>query len=238
MGYITSKATLATLAAAGFLFASGQSFAIPTIKISSPGDTDIFVTDGGTGDGDGVADGKIEFSEAIGSFSFVGSTAFTRPFLGTDAVQLDTAFTAVSAGADEVVFTFSDTGFIGDGGFTFTSAIGGTSDGTVNYDAFVDDSDLLFGQAVQVGDLGPFSPGGLSFSGDDFGSAIVSSPFSMTQVITVTHTAAGITDITTGDANLRGAPTPTDVPEPATLLLIGTGLLAAGGMAVRRRAAA
>jgi hypothetical protein len=104
----TKTPLLAALVAAGAMIGASVAHAVPTITISSPGETDIVVTDGGIGDDDGVADGKIEFSENISSFNFVGSTAFTKPFLGTDALQIDTAFTAVSLGAGDVTITFSE----------------------------------------------------------------------------------------------------------------------------------
>ena len=88
----TKTPLLAALVAAGAMIGASVAHAVPTITISSPGEIDIVVTDGGIGDDDGVADGKIEFSESISSFNFVGSTAFTKPFLGTDASSSNFGF--------------------------------------------------------------------------------------------------------------------------------------------------
>ena len=220
---------LAALVAAGALIGASVAHALPTMTISAPGETDIVVEDGGVGDTDGAANGRILFNVDIGSFISVGSAAFTKPFLGTDALQIDTAFTAVSSAPGDLTVTFSETDFKLNGTPTFLSSIGGTTDGEVTYQTYVDDSNALNGQAVQVGDLGPFTT--LAFSGLDTGSATVSTPFSMTQVINVSHDRAGRTDITTGDANLR-------VPVPATLGLLGVGLIGLGWLGRRRASAA
>lgn len=227
----TKTPLLAALVAAGAMIGASVAHAVPTITISSPGDIDIVVGDGGIGDDDGVADGKIEFSESISSFNFVGSTAFTKPFLGTDALQIDTAFTAVSLGAGDVTITFSETDFDVTGSPTFISTIGGTTEGAVTYTTFVDDSNAINGMATQVGDVTPLVGPLGNFSGADTGTATVSTPFSMTQVINISHTGTGITDITTGNANLR-------VPVPATLGLLGVGLLGLGWLGRRRTASA
>jgi len=53
--------------------------------------------------------------------------------------------------------------------------------------------------------------------------------FSLTQVVQITHGASGnLTRVTSFDANLRS------VPEPGTILLIGTGLLGLAGLGRRR----
>lgn len=222
----STKSALAAVVAAGTLLAAASAHAVPTIKITSPGDTDITIADNGAGDTDSTA-GIISFSETIGTFTFVGSTAFTKPFLGVDAVQLDTVFSAFSNAADSLTLYLSDTGFDATGNFAFSSKIGGTTQGSVQYDTFVDNSNTLFGQAVQVGSVGPFGSG--AFSGDDSGNSVVASPFSMTQAITITH--SGGNRLTTGDANLQ-------VPVPATLGLLGLGLVGLGAAARFRRRAA
>lgn len=227
----TKMPLLAALVAAGALIGATAAHALPTITISSPGETDIVVTDGGAGDGDGVVDGKIEFSEGIGSFNFVGSTALTKPLLGADALQIDTVFSALSVGAGEVTITFSETDFVLTGSPTFISTIGGTTEGLVTYTTFVDDSNAINGMATQVGSVGPLGGGLGDFSGSDTGVASVETPFSMTQVINIVHTGTGITDITTGNANLR-------VPVPATLGLLGVGLIGLGWLGRRRTASA
>jgi hypothetical protein len=112
---------------------------------------------------------------------------------------------------------------------TWQLAFGGTRMGAaVTYEAFVDDGNAEFGKTTSLGML-TFASGPTGFNGSTTGSAWVTGPYSLTQVITLQGLGSG-TAIFSGSATL----TPVSTPEPLTSLLLGIALLGVFGLAGRR----
>ncbi len=102
------------------------------------------------------------------------------------------------------------------------SEIGGVTDGTVNYDEWLDTSNQEFGETGLHNHMGPFNPGAFSGSTVSLPGNIVD-PFSITEKVVITHSRSG--QVSSFDANSR-------VPVPASLVL---GILGLGGVVLTKR---
>jgi hypothetical protein len=132
----------------------------------------------------------------------------------------------------------TDTGFFLPGQnsspIVLENLMGGTTDGSISAEGFLDESNGEF--AMGGGPLlsttpmafgsGPFS--GVVNATDSLGGL---DPFSLTENITVTHTAGG--QISTFTKQLTAEVVAAS--EPGTLLLLGTGLLGLAGYGWRRQ---
>ena len=175
---------------------------------------------------DGDLDGMITFGPAVGAFTLNVGGAFSKPTLGTaTSPRLDLSSFDLSTSAGTLVIRVTDTGFTSGPSSMFMS-IGGTTDGTVSYEAYWDPSNAAFGMAHQIGSTLSFGPGGTSypFSGSSLAGDVGSvAPFSLTQVITITHATGGrFPKATSFDAGLVA------VPEPGATVLLGLGIAAMG----------
>jgi hypothetical protein len=129
-------------------------------------------------------------------------------------MDLNTVDSSSTAGGT-LIIKWSDDGFGPTVGNAFAS-IGGTSGGTVKYDTYADAGNAIFGTTTP---LTTQSFGAGSFSGDAGGPDLAAqgSPYSLTQVITITHTGKATTSL---NAVLT-------VPDGGmTLMLLGSGLTA------------
>ena len=169
--------------------------------------------------------GVVTFSGPIGAWLVNVTTGISKPIIGSEAApQIDLNSVNVTTGAagGHLRFGVVDSGFTGpiQGGVAgpFNFGVGGTTSGTVFFDIFGNDANAEDFGGVVFATLGPFST--FVFSGETSGSFNATAPFSLGMVADVTHTGPATTSF---DANLSGK-----VPEPISLILLGSGLAGAG----------
>ena len=145
-----------------------------------------------------------------------------------------------SLAAGTLTLMFNDINFANAGVNSSASmAVGGTTPaigGAVTYSAYFDNTNAFSippnpfpppfpnATATLIGTLGPF--GGPAFSGTFNGNINTVNPYSLTEVVTIKHAAAGGSSL---DAELKV------VPLPPTALLLGGGLLGLVALGWRRR---
>ena len=196
----------------------------------------ITVDDNAAGDdvdpvvGELLYDSDIASSTLSGAFSFIEVSATTKPLIGLPnlaelvfEIEADSDFLAetLTLEVTETDFTLNDSL-----PWAGVHALGGIAAGDVEIEAYWDPGNTAFATTNSIG--GPFSFGSTvdpfeGFSSTLFDNEVGSSPFSMTTVLTITHSAGDeVTEVASGSA-LSAVPVPTSLPLLAGA--IGFGLI-------------
>ena len=228
-----------------------------TLDDLSTAGVDVIVWDNGGLDSDSAPNpasiaGMIVYVGRVGNFWTSVTTSLSKPFLpSVSQAKIDLNTVDVSGYSDPtdpnnppwpgpttLEIKVVDNGFVLPGQGTLPmvlrNSVGGTTDGIVTTQGYLDATNAqwpVLPVTQTTGLLGPFDPVAplVSFSGEAVNVAlaplVAGQPFSLMEVVNITHNNLG--DITSLDKELTAEP----IPEPGTLLLLGSGLLGMAGYA-------
>lgn len=167
----------------------------------------------------------IHAPSAVGSWLLNSSLGLGNGWSSIFGIDLHSlSASSMAGGTLRITFTETDLNYGANGGpLVIRSGIGGTTEGTVNYSSWIDDSNAAFGQGQL---LFTGSSTGYDFRAGGTAVTAASDPFSLTLQVDIVHTGMKLTSFDFG----------AQVPEPGTLALLSVALLGAGVAARRRKA--
>ncbi len=219
---------------AGAVLVSGSAWAVPVLTLDDGAGNFLSIVDNGTGDMS-PEEGVITFLSSFGAWDLALEVGQTKPFVGSAlAPSMHLSSVNTSAGAADLTVTFSDD-FFGPlpESYYFQAVAGGVlgagNGSTLTYNAYWDAGNGV-PAATLLTSLAFANPGTspLGFS-DTANSPMLGGadyPYSLTQEIIISHESGGATSV---DVALN------PVPEPATMVLLGSGLLGIAGVSRRKR---
>jgi len=200
---------------------TATAYAVPTLTLTN-GST--IVTVPGTEAADPANPSVVSYYGQVGDF-FVNVTTGIS-ILGTSYMHLNSVDLSNSLSTTILHIKFSETGFsqlVHD----FDLQFGGVADGQLTFSAFYDPNNLLNAETTQIGST-LTNPTNGAFSASGSGQVDAPGTYSLTEEVTITHGPGMHTS--SFDAV-------TTVPEPASLVLMGTGFFSLAIYGKRRRKA-
>ena len=181
------------------------------------GAVEIDLNDNGAGDANGALD-AITFIGSVSNWRINVATGInigssTQPRLDLNSVNVS------DGGGGTMQLMLTETGFTTPPAFSFLAAIGGTASNRVQYQTYWDAGNNAFATTTPLTSSGLLGPGAFADTRGGLGGGV--GPFSVTQVVTITH-LSGNNVTSSFDAEIS------TVPEPASMLLLGSGLLGLG----------
>lgn len=219
----------ASIALGAFLHLS-PAHAVPTLSIQATGAASplIVVDDGANDDpGTNLIPGIVSYTGPVGVFDFNTTTGVTKPLSGsaTSPIFDLNSINVNGGGPGTITLMFTETDFFTSGGvLDFSFGLGGVAADTIQFQAFASDANTAFGLDTLIVDSGVLSG---TANGTLFGSALLSGTYSLTTVVTITHSAV--------DQNTSFGASLTTIPAPGFGPVILAGLAAIGAVRLRRK---